>query len=216
MASKLIIIGAKGHGKVCGDIALKMKQWHDIFYLSDDATVTSCLGCEVIGKTDDAPRHLIDTDFFVAIGNNEQRKVVFEKIRQLNAKLVTLIHPSAVIGLDVTIGAGTVLMAGTIINSSTQIGQGCIINTGSSIDHDCALEDFVHVSPGVHLAGTVHIGMGSWLGIGSTISNNVTICDHCIIGAGGVVLKDINQAGTYVGFPVKMLQKEQSVFPLSM
>ncbi|GAA0357086.1 hypothetical protein GCM10008932_07460 [Alkalibacterium iburiense] len=56
MGNKLIIIGAKGHGKVCGEIALKMKQWDDIVYLSDDATVTSCLGFEVVGQTDDAPR----------------------------------------------------------------------------------------------------------------------------------------------------------------
>ena len=33
------------------------------------------------------------------------------------------------------------------------------------------------------------------------VSNNVSICDDCIIGAGAVVVKDINKCGTYIGVP---------------
>lgn len=43
------------------------------------------------------------------------------------------------------------------------------------------------------------------MGIGSIVKNNVTIWEDVIVGAGGVVVKDINESGTYVGMPVKKM-----------
>ena len=117
--------------------------------------------------------------------------------------VVSLIHPSAIIGTDVEIGMGTVIMAGVVINSSCRIGKGCIINTSSSLDHDNFIEDYVHISPGARTAGSVTIGKGTWLGIGSVVSNNVNVCGDCMIGAGAVVVKDVTEPGTYVGVPVR-------------
>lgn len=94
-------------------------------------------------------------------------------------------------------------MPGVIINNSTKIGKGCIVNTGSTVDHDCIIEDYVHISPGTNIAGGVFVGEETWLGIGSKVINNIKIIKGCKIGAGSVVVKDINKAGTYVGVPVR-------------
>ncbi len=98
-------------------------------------------------------------------------------------------------------------MAGVVINSSSRIGRGCIINTSSSIDHDNSIEDYVHISPGVKTAGSVGIGNGTWLGIGSVVSNKVNIYSGCKVGAGAVVVKDITEPGTYVGVPVRRVDR---------
>lgn len=124
----------------------------------------------------------------------------------MGAKIPILIHPNAIIGNEVEIGSGSVIMAGAIINSSTSVGRGCIINTGSSVDHDDQIEDFVHISPSAHLVGNVRVGKKSWLGIGSIVSNNLTITSRCKIGAGAVVVNDINEIGTYIGIPVKKIK----------
>ena len=34
-----------------------------------------------------------------------------------------------------------------------------------------------------------------------TVSNNISICPECMIGAGAVVVKNIEEAGAYVGVP---------------
>ena len=39
------------------------------------------------------------------------------------------------------------------------------------------------------------------------ISNNISVCPDCMIGAGGVVVKDISESGIFVGVPVKKLEK---------
>ena len=55
----------------------------------------------------------------------------------------------------------------------------------------------------MHLSGTVEIGSTSWLGVGAAVINNVNICGNCTIGAGTVVIKDIETAGIYVGVPAR-------------
>ncbi len=207
MKDKLLIIGASGHGKVIADVALKMNKWKSIAFLDDDESIKFSMGIEVIGKSDDAftKTHIKDCDIFVGVGNNTTREKIQEKLEAKGASIPTIIHPNAVVGEQVEILSGTVVMAGVVINCSTSIGKGCIINTGATIDHDCLIDDYVHISPGAHLAGTVKIGQGSWLGIGSIVSNNVTITSKCKVGAGAVVVKDLVEAGTYVGIPVRKI-----------
>ena len=207
MKDMLIIIGASGHGKVVADIAIKLNKWQSIAYFDDDDSIKTCMGLQVIGKTVDVIKYKDKAEFFIAIGNNLIRERIYRELENIGIETITLIHPSAIIGNDVEIGLGTVVMAGTVINSSSRIGKACIINTSSSVDHDNLIGDFVHIAPGVRLAGTVKVGNGSWLGIGSVVSNNLSICSNCKIGAGAVVVKDIEESGTYIGVPTKRVLK---------
>ena len=194
---KLAIIGASGHGKVVADIA-RRNAYKEIVFLDDDS-INKCGGYPVIGKSSEAGT--IDADVIIGIGNARVRKQIQESIP--DEKLVTLIHPDAVVAEDVAIGKGTVVMAGAVINPGVKIGKGCIINTCSSVDHDCVVGDYVHIAVGSHLCGTVSVGDGTWIGAGVTVSNNVNICGDCMIGAGTVVIKDIEKPGTYVGVPAR-------------
>lgn len=207
MRDKLIIIGASGHGKVVADIAMKINKWKSIAFLDDDISIKESLGLKVIGNISDSVKYKDEAYFFVAIGNNSTRERIQERLTNNGLSLVTLIHPSAIIGSDVEVGTGSVVMAGVVINSSTRIGKGCIINTSSSLDHDNIVDDYVHISPGVIVAGSVNIGRRTWLGIGSTISNNVNICENCMVGAGSVVIRNINESGTYIGVPSTRVDK---------
>lgn len=204
---KLLIIGAGGHGAVVANIADEMGVYEEIAFL-DDGEIQQCLNFSVIGKTQDVNKYVDEYEFVVAIGNGVTRKRVMESIQALGGKIATLIHPKAVIAKGVTLGEGTVVMAGAVIEPRAVVGKGCIINTSSSINHDVVLADFVHVAVGAHLAGTVIVGERSWIGVGATVKNNVCICKDTVIGAGCVVVKDINEEGTYVGVPAKRIIKK--------
>lgn len=199
---KLAIIGAGGHGKVIADIARK-NGYTEIVFLDDDESICECGGYSVIGKSSEAEK--INADVIIGIGDADIRKRIQESISK--ERLVTLIHPDAVVAEDVVIGEGTVVMAGVVINPGVRIGKGCIINTCSSVDHDCLVGDYVHISVGTHVAGTVNIGSHTWIGAGVTIINNVNIINGCMIGAGAVVIKDICERGTYIGVPTKRVSK---------
>lgn len=199
---QLIIIGASGHGKVVADIA-RQTGHDDIRFLDDNTNLKCCGGYPVVGKSGDFAD--FNCDFFVAIGNPVVRQRISERLVVAKKRVVTLIHPNAVIGENVRIGMGSAIIAGAVINPCTAIGKGCIVNTCSSVDHDCKVGDYVHIAVGSHLCGTVFVGNGTWIGAGATVSNNVSICEDCIIGAGAVVIKNIEQPGTYVGIPAKRI-----------
>ena len=205
MSKDVIIIGAGGHAKVIADIIYKSGD-NLIGFLDDNLANKGkeiYLGKKVIGTTKDI--EIYNKNYFIiGIGNNSIRKKINN---ENNLKLYTAIHPSAIIAEDVKIGTGSVIMAGVVINPGTVIGKNCIINTCSSLDHDNLLEDYVHISPGAHLAGTVTIKERTWICTGAIVKNNITIGKNNIIGAGGVVIKDIIEENTtYVGVPAKRIK----------
>lgn len=199
-----MFIGASGHGKVCAEIAELSGKYDEMLFLDDDKSLTECGGYPVVGVKADFEKYIgKNTDFFVSIGKAITRRRIQEEIEDANGVIATLIHPKSVVSKDVEINRGTVIMAGTVINAGSRIEQGVIVNTSSSIDHDCQIRRWSHIAVGTHICGSVEIGESTWIGAGTIVSNNCNICGDCTIGAGAVVVKDINEAGTYVGIPVR-------------
>ncbi len=207
MHKSVIILGASGHAKVIADI-IKKSNDELIGFLDDNKDVQGKVifdNKKVIGRiSEDELNKYKDCYFIIGIGNNKTRKNIANKYN--NLKWYTAIHPNAIIANEVEIEEGTVVMAGTVINTGTKIGKHCIINTCSSLDHDNSIEDYVHISPGAHLAGAVKIGEETWICAGVTVINNVNIKNNCIIGAGAVVISNIEKEGTYVGIPSKIIK----------
>lgn len=201
MNSRLIIIGAGGHGRVIADIALK-NGYKNIFFV-DDFAKGECMDFPIVG-TVDKTQELNDgkTDFVVAVGDNKVREDI---ACRFNVSWATLIHPSAQIGTNVTVGEGTVVMANAVINPGVVIGNHCIINSASVVEHDCKISSFVHISVRAALGGTVEIGKSTFVGIGAAVKNNISICSDCVIGAGAVVVRNIESSGVYVGVPAGRL-----------
>ena len=197
--NRLIIVGAGGHSKVVADIAYKNGYTNICFV--DDNSDYHALGYPVIGLCSELNKFDAgETDFIIGIGNNKIRESIADKF---DVNWVYLVHPSAQIGLNVSIGKGTVVMAGAIINSCTKIREHCIINSASIVEHDNVIENFVHISPNATLGGTVFVGENTHIGIGATVRNNLYICKNSIVGAGAVVVKNIKEPGTYIGIPAR-------------
>ena len=197
---KIVIIGAGGHGRVVADIA-RLNGYDDILFLDDDPANKKL---KIAGPVSEYNNFLEGYDFFVAIGNNATREKLTKIIDKAGANIVTLVHPAAVVCENVKMGRGCVVMACAVINTDAIIGEGVIVNTCSSVDHDCEIGDFTHVSVGAHVSGTVKTGKRVFLCAGATVANNLGIVDDCVIGAGAVVVKDIEKSGLYVGVPARM------------
>lgn len=202
MSKKLVIIGASGHGKVIADIALK-NGYEIVGFLDDNDAIKEIAGFPLLGRVSDVIKYASECAFFIAIGNNRIREMIAETYA---VNWAMLIHPTAVIGIDVQIEPGTVVMANAVINPSARIGKHCIINTGAVVEHDNLLQDYVHVSPNATLAGTVHIGKRVHVGVGACVKNNTAITDDVTVGAGAAVVKDITEAGVYVGVPARRMR----------
>ena len=197
---EVVIVGASGHGKVVADIVLKSGD-KICGFLDDNPEVgREFCGFSVLGSINKW-MYYKDKFFIIAIGSPQIREKISNIIQ---GRFYTAIHPSAQLScIDVKLDEGTVVMANAVINSGTYIGRHCIINSSSVVEHDNHISDFVHISVGAKVAGTVDIGARTWVGIGACINNNLSICKDCMIGAGAVVVKNIEQSGTYVGVPAR-------------
>lgn len=200
--TKVIVIGAGGHGRVIGDIVTLSGDV--LLGYIDDKDVSQLPSIKLLGNLDTAMSYKDKASFIVGIGNNQTRKEIMEKF---DVAWYTAIHPSAVIGSEVIIEEGSAILANAVINTGSKLGKGVIINTAATVDHDNILEDYVHISPGAHLGGAVTIGSESWIGIGASVINNIDICEKCTIGAGAVVIRSLENKGVFVGLPAKQITK---------
>ena len=186
VSSKLAILGAGGHAKVIHEIALQ-NNYNNISFFDDHNSLE-----HIKGNTDLLLNSQNDYDsYFIAIGNNLDRKKMKLVLSQTSMVNISLIHPRANVSDNVLIEEGVCVMAGATINSHSIIGEGSIINTNSSIDHDCQIGKYNHICPGVNIAGTVKTGNDVFIGIGSNLINNISISTNIRIKAGTTVIKSL-------------------------
>ena len=153
--TKIYIYGASGHGQVVADIA-RICGYEEIIFLDDKKGL----------KFDE---NLPKADIIIAIGDNKTRKNLQNKVVNCGFKIVSLIHPNAVISSFAKIGKGVVVMSNVVINAKATIGNGVILNTACVIEHECEIGDFVHISPNSSLAGNVKVGELTHIGIGLSL-----------------------------------------------
>ena len=193
---KIYIYGGSGHGLVVADIA-KVCGYENIIFIDDGEN-------EYLSFEDIKNNHQIP--LALGIGDNKTRHLLFEKVIKNGFKVVTLIHPSAIISSSVTIGSGSVIMPSVVINANSTIGKCVILNSSSVIEHENTIEDFVHLSPAVTLSGNVTIKAFTHIGIGSCIKQGLTVGRHCMIGAGSLVLNNIEDNKVCFGSPCKIIR----------
>jgi len=198
----MILFGASGHGKVILDILRRRGVEPEAFW-DDQPSVDRLMGVEVMRSPENAQCE----QMIVSVGNNRIRALLVERFK--NQRFGIAIHPSALIGEDVEIGAGSVVMAGVKINSGARIGAHCILNTGCSIDHDCQLGDFVHISPQATLTGGVRVGKGTQIGAAAVAIPGISIGQWCIVGAGSVLIRDLDDFLKAVGSPARPIARTE-------
>ncbi len=210
MPERIFIFGASGHAKVVLDAA--RLQGYEVHALFDDNPALAggrFMDCTVVGGLNALPSWCHEQGVsagIVAIGENSARVAVATKLRAAGMRLVSVVHPGAIVAAGVRIGAGCVLMAGVVVNSDAVLGDDCIVNTGACIDHDCELGDGVHVAPGCHLCGNVRVGAESLIGAGSTVIPGIRIGARTLVGAGSTVIRDVPDDARVAGSPCRELK----------
>jgi len=200
--NKLIFIGAGGHARSVMDIALQNGNF-------DIPSPGEVLGMPVIGSDNDLEKLFANgiRYIFVAIGDNQLRHKIFNRILEIGFEPVNIISQHSVISPRAHLGKGICVLAGVIINVNTVIDDNCIINTACSIDHDCYIGKSSHIAPGVAMSGTVKIGEGVHIGTGASVIDRISIGDWSYIGGGAAVVKDIPSRVMAYGVPARIIRK---------
>jgi UDP-3-O-[3-hydroxymyristoyl] glucosamine N-acyltransferase len=104
---------------------------------------------------------------------------------------------SAVIGDDVEIGANTTIDRGALEN--TEIGDGVKLDNQIQIAHNVKIGAHTAIAACVGIAGSATIGSHCTLGGAAMIYGHITIADNVNISAGTLVMKSLDEPGSYTG-----------------
>jgi len=205
MKKNIYIVGARmdGHAGVVFD-TIRMENNYEIIGFIDNTPSLigkKINGIEVICSSECIKNYKFQTkNFHIAIGDNVARKKISKMIKDIKGNLITIIHPNSIISSSVKIKEGSFVGPLSVLNFNTKIGKCCIINSGSIIEHDNLIEDFVHMAPSTATAGRVIVEELSFIGVGATILPDLKIGKASIVGAGSVVVKNVQSKETVIGY----------------
>lgn len=208
----LIIIGAGGVGKEVAWIVEQINSVKEIYkilgFVDDNKKIwdKTINGYKVLGGLNYILENEVDFEVVIAISNYKVKKNIVNKIRKRDIKYATLIHPSLNISKEVKIGQGTIIYEGVIISPNVIIGNHVIVSPKSGIGHDSVIKDYVSVLWNVSISGNDLIEEGALLGSSSTIIQGKIIGKSSIVGAGAVVINDVEPKKTVVGIPAKFIE----------
>ena len=160
--------------------------------------------------TDDWISDILNKKVKYAFCINPNNHIRFEDMKictSNNIQLINIIHPSVIIMPQVKLGKNIWINANSFIGYKTLIKDGVIINSNVNIDHHNVIEELVQFDPRVTTAGFVNVGKYSHIHTGSTLINKISIGNNSEIGAGSLVLDDLEGNYLYYGSPAIKIRK---------
>lgn len=194
---KIIILGMGGHAESLVDILEKQQKYEIAGFVINDAVENGENGIYPVIGNDSELEKIYQSGIRNAaigigyMGKSDLRERLWKNLKQIGFSLPVICDPSAIMASNVQISEGCFVGKGSILNSNVSIGKMCIINTGAIIEHDCCVDDFSHISVGSVLCGNVKVGRASFVGANATVIQGKSIGDKCIVGAGTIIRKDV-------------------------
>lgn len=208
---KIAIFGAGGFGREVAMLIEQINQqqptWELAGFFDDGITPgTEIYGYSVLGGSKELNRYKEPMHVVFAIGSPEIKKKVISKLTNPDLLFPVLVHPSVLMGKDVTIGEGCIVTAGNIITVNVKLGKHVILNLACTVGHDATIGDYASVMPGVNISGEVEIGGSVLIGTGAKIIQQTSIGSGTKVGAGAVVIRSLPANCTAVGVPAKPIK----------
>lgn len=200
---ELIIFGAGGHAITVSEVAIANNPKIKITFVGE-SKLDKIFDHNIVPNTDGID--IVGKKFISAVGDNLIRKRIFNDCISSGMAPCSIISRQAYIGQEVSLGKGVFVGNGCIVGGMAEIGDNCILNTHSEISHEVRIGKHSQVAPSCVIGGKTMIGENVFAALGSVIIDRLKICDDVIVGANSTVIRDITQAGTFAGSPVRKIK----------
>lgn len=203
---KLILIGAGGYAKSILD-SVDCFNYEVAGFIDEYTDQKEHLGYPILSKGLDCLPYAEKYVYFISIGNNEQRKMWYDRLTENRLRIINIVDRSAIVSSQAILGEGCFVGKMSIINSKAKIGNNCIVNSKALVEHGCFVENHVNISTNTVINGDVRIGEGSFVGSCSVTIGQISIGTWSTVGAGAVVIRNVGDGVTVAGVPAKIIKK---------
>lgn len=212
-AQSVVIIGAGGFGREVADVVeainsagfgdLELKGFVDDAPAADNLEQLARRGYRHLGTLEDYLDRERSAAYVIGIASASVRRATDIKLRAAGHEAVSLVHPTATLGSNVTIGPGSVVCAGARITTNVALGRHVHVNLNVTIGHEARLSSFATLFPGSAVSGNCVLEESCTLGAGSIVLPGITVGEQAFVGAGAVVTRNVPQAVVVKGMPAR-------------
>ncbi|VFJ13111.1 UDP-3-O-(3-hydroxymyristoyl)glucosamine N-acyltransferase [Candidatus Nitrosocosmicus franklandus] len=129
--------------------------------------------------------------------------------RYENNELLQFPHiGKVIIGDNVEICANCSIARGSL--SNTIIDDGTKLDALVHIAHNVKIGKNCELTAGTVIGGSTVVGNSTWTGLNSTLKDNIRVGNNVIVGAGAMVIKDVEDKDIVAGVPAKSIKNKTS------
>lgn len=207
---RAIVVGAGGYGQMMSDY-LAGAGYSVAGFLDDAESLRgkSICGIPVLGRIATLEEMVGRADaVFVALGANAVRRSILKTAQSMGFAIPAFVHSAACVADQAEVDEGVYVLQGAQVMPFAKLGFGSVVSMAANVAHHSVLGDGAFLSTGVNLGANVRVGLEAFLGIGSTVMTGVKrIGDRAIVGAGAVVIDDVDSGSTVVGVPARPIRR---------
>lgn len=205
--SRVVILGAGGHGRVLLDVLRAAKTKGLAGFTDPIVRAKSVDGLALLGG-DDALRRFPPARARLVNGlgvarSTAARRKLHEAWTARGYRFLTVVAPNAVISRSAVLHEGCQVVTRAVVHPGAVIGENAVLNTACVVEHDAVVGAHAFISPGAVLCGDVRIGAGAFIGAGAVVLPGVTVGAGAVVGGGALVARDVPEWTTAVGVPAR-------------
>jgi sugar O-acyltransferase (sialic acid O-acetyltransferase NeuD family) len=201
----LVLLGAGG---LAAEIieAAEQAGWKTIRLYDDRPAMldSEVMGYKCLGSIDQFEREA-SAEYLIAIGQNEVRQKLEDRMSAAGHSPASVIHPGATVSRAAQVAPGAYIGAGAFIGPHSRIGSHAIINVGTTVGHNAVLGRWVQVCPGARVSGFAALGDGVFIGSNAVVSPGITLGDWAKLGAASFAARNIPAGTLAVGVPARLV-----------
>jgi sugar O-acyltransferase (sialic acid O-acetyltransferase NeuD family) len=208
----LVIYGAGGLGReVLGLVRAtdpQRSRWNFLGFIDDSLRAgTQVSEYPVLGGLDWLASRAVPTAVAMGLASPSAKADLYAKLKE-NPHIVfpTFVHPLACVEPSASFAPGTMASPFCFVAVGASLGICLFLNVASQVGHDSVLGDFCSVMPSVNISGNVTIGPRTLVGAGAKILQGLSIGSDATVGIGSVVLKDVPDRCTVIGYPARVVK----------
>jgi len=202
----IVIYGSGGLGRGLIDLINSINsssevKWNLLGFI-DENEVNEINDYRSLGDINYLLNYTDNLNVVLAFGNPSVKEKVYEALKE-NVYLCfpNLIHPSVEISPYSKLGKGNIISNGVSLSTNIHINDFNLIHYNCSIGHDVLIGSYNSIFPLAAISGYTSLANGIEVGTTAAIIPDKTIGDNAVIGAGSVVIEDVDEGRTVVGVP---------------
>lgn len=182
-----------------------------LYHYNNERIGESIHGVTIIGSNSELFKKdtLEEINFAISVGDNKIRAMLAEQIKRKGGNIPTLIHPTAIVSKYATISKGVVIHANSVVQADVIIKKNTVVSYNASVTHTSSIGEACYLAANSIIGAFVNIHDYVLIGMSATIVSGKLeyVGSNSIIGAGSVVINNVEPNTIVVGNPAKVLIK---------